>query len=205
MGNQRQNIKTELKMQSVFDIPNPAYSPEPDTDKGQCILTDNNDTDERAEEPAKGQNRENRDFTNEDDDDKSSVHLDLSALRCHKFKNSKTIHRVGPVPIAQSTEFISQSTQIAILSRNADGVKFKELQQTLHSRGNASTTVNQSACDALLSYFYELGTKGGSAQVDYHFLDNMLTGEGGKLVDRNFTLFSLTIAFASINLYLSAM
>ena len=117
-------------------------------------------------------------FFDEVDDDNSSIQLDLSTLRCHKFVNSHVKYRVGPVPIAESSEFISQSTQVAILSSNADGVNFQELKQTLTSGGQE--TLSRSACDALLSYFYELGTKGGSAQVDYHFLDNMLTGEGGK-------------------------
>ena len=39
--------------------------------------------------------------------------------------------------------------------------------------------VSRSACDALLSYFYEQGNQGQNAQIDYHFLDNMFTGEGG--------------------------
>ena len=103
--------------------------------------------------------------------------LDFSKLNPYKFTNDQSLHRIGPVPIAESTEFISSSKQIAILAKNADGINFEVLRKNLSTGGQG---VSRSACDALLSHFYELGNQGNGAKVDYHFLDNLLTGEGGK-------------------------
>ena len=39
---------------------------------------------------------------------------------------------------------------------------------------------SQSACDALFAYFYDLGMTGDNAKIDYYFINNLLTGEGGE-------------------------
>ena len=40
--------------------------------------------------------------------------------------------------------------------------------------------ISRSACDALMSYFTEMSFLGETAKVDYRYIANMLSGEGGK-------------------------
>ena len=71
------------------------------------------------------------------------------------------------------------STQIAVLSQNADGVSFDVLKQELKENGDKGLYSRQ-ACDSLFIYFHDLAEQGADAEIDYHFLGNLLNGEGGK-------------------------
>ena len=153
---------------------NPAYSPVQDDNQPSPVANDNSHkilSGDESEEESDG-------F---EDDAISLDPLDINSLNPYKFDNDTMLYRIGPAPIAENPDFISSSKRVAILSKNADGVKFDELRKVLQSEGYEKVAdMSRSACDALLSYFYEQGNQGQNAQIDYHFLDNMLTGEGGK-------------------------
>ena len=156
---------------------NPAYSPDSPDDvisvsTNSKVRNDNADGDNGSE-----------DTLFFDEDEGSEVNLDLTELNPYKFESCESF-RVGPVPIAQSTEFVSSGSQVAILSKNADGKNFDQLKDTLKTVNNGSIAdlLSRSACDAFLAYFYELSNKGSNAKVDYNFLNNLLTGEGSKLI-----------------------
>ena len=72
------------------------------------------------------------------------------------------------------------TTQIAILSKNADGISFDVLKRELKKSGDKGLFSRQ-ACDSLLIYFHDLAEQGVAAEIDYHFLGNLLSGEGGKM------------------------
>ena len=75
-------------------------------------------------------------------------------------------------------EDVAATTQIAVLSKNADGISFDVLKQELKKTGDEGV-VSKQACDTLLMYFHDLAEQGNEAEIDYHFLGNLLTGEGG--------------------------
>ena len=63
------------------------------------------------------------------DDTISLEPLDINTLNPYKFDNDQMLYRIGPAPISENPDFISSSKRVAILSKNADGVKFEELRK----------------------------------------------------------------------------
>ena len=105
---------------------------------------------------------------NESDSDDGSI--DYTSLDTFKFNSD----------VRLLSEAVNEQ-QIAILERNDGNEEFDDLEKVLISKKQSNIdAICQSACDALFSYFCELSEGGPGLQVDYMYLENLFTGEGGK-------------------------